>query len=142
MAGKPRQKIFCQSLTRRSKRPCLAKGFLCANGKYLCRFHGYNNIKGFNKPNYTDDKRINQLKALYQFRNKTREEVQETRENRDPIERIRALLLSKKYITEDKVKDLDKRIREEVAGAADLAREKKLPDNEDLYRDVYKELDS
>ena len=77
MAGKPRQKIFCQSLTRRSKRPCLAKGFLCANGKYLCRFHGYNNIKGFNKPNYTDDKRINQLKALYQFRNKTREEVQE-----------------------------------------------------------------
>ena len=77
MAGKPRQKIFCQSLTRRSKRPCLAKGFLCANGKYLCRFHGYNNIKGFNKPNYTDDKRINQLQALYQFRNKTREEVQE-----------------------------------------------------------------
>ena len=77
MAGKPRQKIFCQSLTRRSKRPCLAKGFLCANGKYLCRFHGYNNILGFKKPNYTDDKRINQLKALYQFRNKTREEVKE-----------------------------------------------------------------
>ena len=73
---------------------------------------------------------------------RTREEVQETRENRDPIERIRALLLSKKYITEDKVKDLDKRIREEVAEAAELAREKKLPDNEDLYRDVYKELDS
>ena len=45
MAGKPRQKVFCQSLTRRSKRPCLAKGFLCANGKYLCRFHGYNNIR-------------------------------------------------------------------------------------------------
>ena len=77
MAGKPRQKIFCQSLTRRSKRPCLAKGFLCANGKYLCRFHGYNNILGFQKPNYTDDKRINQLQALYQFRNKTRKEVQE-----------------------------------------------------------------
>ena len=73
---------------------------------------------------------------------RTREEVQETRENRDPIERIRSLLLSKKYITEDKVKDLDKRIREEVAEAAELAREKNLPDNEDLYRDVYKELDS
>ena len=73
---------------------------------------------------------------------RTREEVQETRENRDPIERIRALLLSKKYITEDKVKDLDKRIREEVTEAAELAREKNLPDNEDLYRDIYKELDS
>jgi len=82
MAGKPRQKVFCQSLTRKSiregkPRNCLAKGYLCANGKYLCRFHGYNNILGFNKPNYTDDKRINQLKALYQFKNKTREEVQE-----------------------------------------------------------------
>ena len=82
MAGKPRQKVFCQSLTRKSiregkPRNCLAKGYLCANGKYLCRFHGYNNILGFKKPNYTDDKRINQLKALYQFRNKTREEVQE-----------------------------------------------------------------
>ena len=73
---------------------------------------------------------------------RTREEVQETRENRDPIERIRALLLSKKYITEDKIKDLDKRIREEVTEAAELAREKNLPDNEDLYRDIYKELDS
>ena len=34
-------------------------------------------ILGFKKPNYTDDKRINQLQTLYQFRNKTREEVQE-----------------------------------------------------------------
>ena len=77
MAGKPRQKVFCQSLTRRSKRPCQAKGYLLADGTYKCRFHGYNNILGFRKPNYTDDKRINQLKALYQFRNKTREEVKE-----------------------------------------------------------------
>ena len=77
MPGRPRRKVFCQSLTRRSKRPCQAKGYLLANGTYKCRFHGYNNILGFRKPNYTDDKRINQLKALYQFRNKTREEVQE-----------------------------------------------------------------
>ena len=41
---------------------------------------------------------------------RTREEVQETRENRDPIERIRALLLSKKYITEEKIKELDKKL--------------------------------
>ena len=57
---------------------------------------------------------------------RTREEVQETRENRDPIERIRALLLSKKYITEDEIKELDKKIRNDVASAAELAREKKL----------------
>jgi hypothetical protein len=63
MPGFQQRKIFCQALRRRDKQPCQAKGFLTANGKYLCRFHGYNNIKGFNKPKYTDDKRINQLEA-------------------------------------------------------------------------------
>ena len=77
MAGFQQRKVFCQSLTRRSKRPCQAKGYLTANGKYLCRFHGGNNIKGFNQKNYTDDTRINQLQALYQFRNKSRQEVEE-----------------------------------------------------------------
>ena len=75
MAGFPQRKIFCQSLTRRTKRPCQAKGFPLANGMFFCRFHGYNNVLGFNKKNYTDDTRINQLQALYQFRNKSREEV-------------------------------------------------------------------
>ena len=75
MVGRPRQKVFCQSYRRRTKIPCQAKGYLLADGTYKCRFHGYNNILGFRKPNYTDDKRINQLQALYQFRNKTREQV-------------------------------------------------------------------
>ena len=70
---------------------------------------------------------------------RTREEVQETRENRDPIERIRALLLSRKYITEEKVKELDKKIRNEVSEAAELARKETLPDKEGLYEDIYKD---
>ena len=67
------------------------------------------------------------------------EEVQETRENRDPIERIRALLLVKKYITEEKIKELDKKIRNEVSEAAELARKETLPDKKDLYEDIYKD---
>ena len=55
---------------------------------------------------------------------RSREEVQETRENRDPIERIRALILKMKYLSEDEIKALDKKIREKVAEAADIAREK------------------
>ena len=77
MAGFQQRKVFCQSLTRRSKRPCQAKGYPTANGKYLCRFHGGNNIKGFNQKNYTDEKKNNQLQALYQFRNKSREEIEQ-----------------------------------------------------------------
>ena len=71
---------------------------------------------------------------------RTREEVQETRENRDPIERIRALLLSKNYITEEKIKELDKIIRNEVAEAAEIAREKEMPKETELFNHVYKEI--
>lgn len=77
MAGRPQRKIFCQALRRRDNKPCQAKGFMCANGKHLCRFHGYNNILGFNKPNYSDDTRINQLSKLKQFRDKTREQLRD-----------------------------------------------------------------
>ncbi len=71
---------------------------------------------------------------------RTREEVQETRENRDPIERVRALLLSKKYISEEKIKELDNKVRNDVAAAADLAKEKELPDKKELYEDIYMDL--
>ena len=70
---------------------------------------------------------------------RTREEIQETRENRDPIERIREILLSKKYITEEKIKELDKKIRNEVSDAAELAREEAFPDKKELYEDIYKD---
>ena len=70
---------------------------------------------------------------------RTREEVQETRENRDPIERIRALLLKMKYISEDEIKALDKEIRDSVSEAADIAREKEYPNDSELYQDIYME---
>ena len=70
---------------------------------------------------------------------RTREEVQETRENRDPIERVRALLLLKKYLTEEEVKELDKKIREEVTDAVNIARDISNPDSNELYQDIYME---
>ncbi len=70
---------------------------------------------------------------------RTREEVQETRENRDPIERIRALLLQMKYISEEQIKALDKEIRDTVVKAADLARDKDYPNDNELYQDIYME---
>ena len=70
---------------------------------------------------------------------RTREEVQDTRDNRDPIERVRALLLLKKYITEEEVKALDKKIRDEVSDAAAVARDIVNPDSKELYQDIYME---
>ena len=47
----------------------------------------------------------------------------------------------KKYLTEDKVKDIDKKAREDVAKAAELAKEKDMPHNLELYKDVYRDLE-
>ena len=50
---------------------------------------------------------------------RTREEIQETRENRDPIERVRTLLINKSILNEDELKEIDKVIKSEVLEASE-----------------------
>ena len=80
MPGRKMQKVFCQGFTRAGLRlglkiPCKMKGYLLANNTYKCKYHGYQNVKGFKKPNYSDETRIRQLKHLFQFRNYTDEQL-------------------------------------------------------------------
>ena len=80
MVGRPQRKVFCQGFTRAGLRqglkiPCKMKGYLLANNTYKCKYHGYQNVKGFKKQNYTDDTRIKQLKGLFQFKNYTDEQL-------------------------------------------------------------------
>ncbi len=70
---------------------------------------------------------------------RTREEIQETRENRDPIEKIRSILKSNNFCNEDDLALIDKNVRSEVNIAAEKARENELPDLQELYTDVYKD---
>jgi pyruvate dehydrogenase E1 component alpha subunit len=66
---------------------------------------------------------------------RTREEVQDMREHHDPIEGAKAELV-KVGVSEDKLKDIDKRIRAQVAEAADFAESSPLPAESELYTDV------
>jgi len=80
MPGRPMRKVFCQGFTRAGLRlglkiPCKMKGYLLANNTYKCKYHGYQNVKGFKK-NYSDETRIKQLKGLIQFKNYTDEQLQ------------------------------------------------------------------
>ena len=80
MVGRPQRKVFCQGHTRAGLRkglkiPCKMKGYLLANNTYKCKYHGYQNVKGFKKQSYTDDTRIKQLKGLFQFKNYTDEQL-------------------------------------------------------------------
>jgi len=66
---------------------------------------------------------------------RTREEVQGVREKSDPIEKAKADLTAM-GVSEDKLKDIDKRIRATVAEAADFAESSPEPSAEELYTDV------
>ncbi|MFC0589205.1 pyruvate dehydrogenase (acetyl-transferring) E1 component subunit alpha [Novosphingobium aquiterrae] len=66
---------------------------------------------------------------------RSREEVQEMRDKHDPIDAAKAELL-KRGVTEEAIKDIDKRIRSVVNEAADFAENSPEPDMPELYTDV------
>ncbi|SMX28588.1 Acetoin:2,6-dichlorophenolindophenol oxidoreductase subunit alpha [Pelagimonas phthalicica] len=70
---------------------------------------------------------------------RTREEVQKMREERDPIDHVRDLLLTGKHATEDDLKAIDKEIKAVVSAAADFSRESPEPPLEELWTDIYAE---
>ena len=70
---------------------------------------------------------------------RTREEVQEMREKRDPIENIRQMLLTGDHASEDDLKAIDKEIKDVVNESAEFAKESPEPDLKELWTDIYAE---
>ncbi len=68
---------------------------------------------------------------------RTREEVQKVREQSDPIEHVRDLLLTGKHATEDDLKAIDKEIKEVVNQAAEFSKESPEPSLDELWTDIY-----
>ncbi len=66
---------------------------------------------------------------------RSREEVQEMREKHDPIEHAKEELIAR-GMGEDKIKEIDKRIRAAVTDAADFAENSPEPQAAELYTDV------
>ncbi|MEM1388293.1 MAG: pyruvate dehydrogenase (acetyl-transferring) E1 component subunit alpha [Pseudomonadota bacterium] len=71
---------------------------------------------------------------------RTREEVQKMREQRDPIEQVRKLLIEGKLAAEEDLKAVDKEIKEIVNAAAEFAKESPEPAIEELWTDIYAEV--
>ena len=70
---------------------------------------------------------------------RTREEVQKVREERDPIDHVRQLLLTGKHASEDDLKAIDREIKNVVNEAAEFAKQSPEPDASELWTDVYAE---
>ena len=66
---------------------------------------------------------------------RTREEVKDVRDHKDPIEAIKKVLIDQ-GMSEDDLKSIDKDIRARVGEAADFAESSTEPDKSELYTDV------
>ena len=70
---------------------------------------------------------------------RTKEEVQKTRQERDPIERLRAVLLARDGIDEARLKEIDRQVKDIVSQAADFAQASPEPDPSELTADIFVE---
>jgi pyruvate dehydrogenase E1 component alpha subunit len=70
---------------------------------------------------------------------RTREEVDEVRKTRDPIDHLREKLEARGFADETALKAIDAEVKKIVADAAEFARTAPEPDAKELYTDVYVE---
>ncbi|MBI1185315.1 pyruvate dehydrogenase (acetyl-transferring) E1 component subunit alpha [bacterium] len=71
---------------------------------------------------------------------RSREEVEHYRDI-DPIEQVRKTILSKKYASEDQLKEIEQHILDEVENAVQFAEDSPFPSDSELFTDVYVESD-
>lgn len=70
---------------------------------------------------------------------RTREEVSKVRQERDPIERLRAVMLEEGAADDEALKKIDKEVKEIVSDAAEFAQDSPEPDPSELYTDVLRQ---
>ena len=70
---------------------------------------------------------------------RTREEVDQVRKTRDPIDHLRDKIEQRGFASEDELKAIDADVKKIVAEAAEFARTAPEPDPSELYTDVYAE---
>ncbi|MDE0113005.1 MAG: pyruvate dehydrogenase (acetyl-transferring) E1 component subunit alpha [Albidovulum sp.] len=68
---------------------------------------------------------------------RTREEVQNIRSKRDPIDHVRDLLINADIADEGTLKSIDQQIKVEVNDSADFARSSPEPEDSELRTDIY-----
>ncbi|MBL8560159.1 MAG: pyruvate dehydrogenase (acetyl-transferring) E1 component subunit alpha [Hyphomonadaceae bacterium] len=71
---------------------------------------------------------------------RTREEVDEVRTQRDPIEHVKALLIEQGHADEESLKEIDREIRVIVTASAEFAQESPEPDPSELMTDILVEV--
>lgn len=67
---------------------------------------------------------------------RTKEELEEYKA-KDPIEEVKKIILSKKWATEEELKEVDKKVKKQVEESVKFAEDSPYPDDSELYKDIY-----
>jgi pyruvate dehydrogenase E1 component alpha subunit len=67
---------------------------------------------------------------------RTREEINEVRKNRDPVEIVRKYILDNKWAGEEELKNIEKKIRSDIEADLEKIKNDEEPTEDDLYRHV------
>lgn len=70
---------------------------------------------------------------------RSKEEVTDVKEHHDAIEGLKTFILEGKYANEADIKAIDKEVKAEVNDVVNAAKDSPLPDESELYTDVYVE---
>lgn len=67
---------------------------------------------------------------------RSKDEVSDIKENKDPIINLKSLIMNSNFATEDELKDIDKGVKEIVNNSAKFAQESSIPDASELWTDI------
>ena len=70
---------------------------------------------------------------------RSRDEVSRMRSEHDPIDQVRKRILDGNIADENRLKDIDKQVKDLVTAAADFAQESPEPDPSEMWTDVLAE---
>jgi pyruvate dehydrogenase E1 component alpha subunit len=68
---------------------------------------------------------------------RSKQEVEEYRQ-KDPIVRVKNIILEKEYASEDTLKEIEKEIKVTIAQVSEFAMNEPLPNDDELFTDIYK----
>jgi len=68
---------------------------------------------------------------------RSRDEVKEVRDQSDPIENLKNKIIQNSYLSEDKLLELNSEIKQAVDDSTQFASDSPMPDDSELYVDVY-----
>lgn len=71
---------------------------------------------------------------------RTKEEVEEYKE-KDPINVVLKTIMDNKWATEDEIEQINEKVKQEVQESVDFAEESPLPDESEVFKDIYVEDD-